>query len=97
MATSVSTPKTENKDLIKRIDHVEGLVIKMAGKLEKIYEVVVGNDKFDQEGLIARIKKLETDSKRIHALKNKLIGAFIAGGAVWTVVWEMVKFWLKHK
>lgn len=97
MATSVSTPKPTEKDLMKRIDHVEGLVIKMAGKLEKIYEVVVGNEKFDQEGLIGRIKKLEADSKKIHALKNKLIGAFIAGGAAWTIVWEMVKFWLKHK
>lgn len=97
MATSVSSPKTTEKDLMKRIDHVEGLVVKMAGKLEKIYEVVVGNEKFDQEGLIGRIKKLENDSKKIHALKNKLIGAFIAGGAVWTFIWEMVKFWLKHK
>ena len=97
MATSVSTPKTAEKDLMKRIDHVEGLVIKMTGKLEKIYEVVVGNEKFDQEGLIGRIKKLEADAKNIHALKNKLIGAFIAGGAVWTLIWEVFKTWIKTK
>lgn len=89
MAGGVITP-TE-KDLMSRIDHVESIVVKMSGKMEKIYDVVVGNETFDQEGLIARIKKLEKEMKGFHAIKNKLIGAFLAGGAVWTVLWEILK------
>jgi cytochrome c556 len=85
------------KDLSQRIEHVEGLMVKMSGKLEKIYDVVVGNETFDQEGVLSRIKKLEGESKKLNDLKNRLIGAFVAGGAVWTVIWEIVKkFILKN-
>lgn len=84
----------QEKDVLSRIDHVENLVVKMSGKLEKIYDVVVGNETFQQEGLLSRIKKLEDDAKKMNAFKNKLIGAFIAGGAVWTVLWEVIKNYL---
>ena len=86
---TVLTPS--EKDLMSRLDHVESIVVKMSSKMEKIYDVVVGNETFDQEGLIARIKKLENESKKLNALKNKLAGAFIAGGAIWTILWEMFK------
>lgn len=95
MSGIVPIGNNENKKLIDRIDQVEGLVIKMNGKLEKIYDVVVGNETFDQEGVLSRIKKLENESSKIHAIKNKLIGAFIAGGAVWTVLWELFKNFIK--
>lgn len=85
----------KDKDVLSRIEHLEGIVVEMSGKLEKIYDVVVGNETYDQEGLLSRIKKLEHENKRLTALKNKLIGAFIAGGAVWTALWEIVKSWLK--
>lgn len=97
MSGTLALHNTEGKDLIQRIDHVEGLVVKMSGKLEKIYDVVVGNETFDQEGLLSRIKKLENESNKLHAIKNKLIGAFIAGGAVWTVLWELFKNFLNSK
>jgi len=87
----------KDKDVLSRIEHLEGIVIKMSGKLEKIYDVVVGNETFDQEGLLSRIKKLEQENKRLTAIKNKLIGAFVAGGAVWTIVWEVFKNWIKTK
>jgi hypothetical protein len=69
----------------------------MSAKMEKIYDVVVGNETFDQEGVLSRIKKLEAESKQLQALKNKLIGAFLAGGAVWTVLLEAIKLWIKNK
>jgi hypothetical protein len=87
----------KDKDVLSRIEHLESIVIKMSGKLEKIYDVVVGNETFDQEGLLSRIKKLEQENKRLTAIKNKLIGAFVAGGAVWTIVWELFKNWIKLK
>ena len=85
----------KDKDVLSRIEHLEGIVVKMSGKLEKIYDVVVGNETFDQEGILSRIKKLEIENKRLTAVKNKLIGAFIAGGAIWTVVLELFKSWIK--
>lgn len=86
---------SNDKDLLERIDHVENLVVRMGSKLDKIFDVVVGNETFDQEGLLSRIKKLEGESVKLNALKNKLIGAFIAGGATWTILWELVKMALK--
>jgi hypothetical protein len=53
---------------------------------------VVGNETFDQTGIISRIKKLEVENDKNQALKNKLIGAFIVGGASWTVIWELIKY-----
>lgn len=97
MSGTLSLHNTGEKDLIQRIDHVEGIVVKMSGKLEKIYDVVVGNETFDQEGLLSRIKKLEHESNKLHAIKNKLIGAFVAGGAVWTFLWELFKNWIQSK
>jgi hypothetical protein len=85
----------KDKDVLSRIEHLEGIVVKMSGKLEKIYDVVVGNETFDQEGILSRIKKLEVENKRLTAVKNKLIGAFIAGGAIWTVMLELFKTWIK--
>jgi hypothetical protein len=85
----------KDKDVLSRIEHLEGIVVKMSGKLEKIYDVVVGNETFDQEGILSRIKKLEIENKRLTAVKNKLIGAFIAGGAIWTVMLELFKSWIK--
>ena len=87
---------SNDKDLLERIDHVENLVVRMGSKLDKIFDVVVGNETFDQEGLLSRIKKLEAESVKLNALKNKLIGAFIAGGATWTILWELVKMALKN-
>jgi hypothetical protein len=63
----------------------------MESKIEKIYDALCGNEKFDQLGLISRIKKLEEENEKYTAIKNKLIGAFLVGGAVWTVAWEMIK------
>lgn len=87
----------KEKDVIKSLEHLETIVLKMSGKMEKIYDVVVGNETFDQEGLITRVKKLEKENQKLTALKNKLIGAFIVGGAVWTFAWELFKQWLKNK
>lgn len=85
------------KDMGSRIEHLEAMIMKIDSRLQKIYDVVVGNETFDQEGLIGRIKKLEAESKKINALKNKLIGAFVAGGAVWTALWEVIKFFMNNK
>ena len=78
-------------DFLTRMDKVEDTLIQINMKLNKIFDVVVGDAKFDQEGIISRVKKLEAENEKNKALKNKLVGAFIVGGAVWTVVFEVIK------
>jgi UDP-glucose 6-dehydrogenase len=89
MSDFVVTPN--EKDVNLRLEHLENIVTKMNNKLEKIFDVVVGNETFDQIGLINRLKNLEKEADKLKALKNKLIGAFIVGGAAWTIIWELFK------
>jgi hypothetical protein len=81
----------KEKDVNLRLEHLENIVTKMNNKMDKIFDVVVGNETFDQVGLINRLKYLEKESDKLKALKNKLIGAFIVGGASWTIIWELFK------
>jgi hypothetical protein len=89
MSTEVTF--TPDKSFLERLNDVENTLVKMESKIEKIYDALVGNEKFDQLGIISRIKKLEEENEKYKAIKNKLIGAFLVGGAVWTVAWEMIK------
>ena len=93
MAEVIFTP---DKSFMDRLSDVEGTLVKMDSKLEKIFDVVVGNETFDQVGLIGRLKKLEKESETNKALKNKLLGAFVMGGALWTIIWELFKNMVKH-
>ena len=93
MAEVIFTP---DKSFMDRLNDVEGTLVKMDSKLEKIFDVVVGNETFDQVGLIGRLKKLEKESEVNKALKNKLMGAFLMGGAIWTIIWELFKNMVKH-
>lgn len=81
----------KEKDVNLRLEHLENIVTKMNNKMDKIFDVVVGNETFDQVGLINRLKYLEKESDKLKALKNKLVGAFIVGGAAWTIIWELFK------
>lgn len=93
MAEVIFTP---DKSFMDRLNDVEGTLVKMDSKLEKIFDVVVGNETFDQVGLIGRLKKLEKESEVNKALKNKLMGAFLMGGAIWTIIWELFKNIVKN-
>jgi hypothetical protein len=48
----------KEKDVNVRLEHLENIVTKMNNKMDKIFDVVVGNETFDQVGLINRLKKL---------------------------------------
>jgi hypothetical protein len=95
MATATSKTSTRttnsNDELKLRVTHVEKIIIKISPQIDEIYKVIVGNEAFQQEGLISRVKKLEDQNEKSNALRNKLMGAFIVGGAIWTVIWEVIK------
>lgn len=78
-------------NLSTRVNHIERTILKISPQIDEIYKVIVGNEAFQQEGLISRVKKLEDQNEKTNALRNKLMGAFLVGGAVWTVIWEVIK------
>lgn len=78
----------------KRLVHLEETLKDVQSMLHKLYHAVVGNDEFDQDGLIKRIKKLEKESENTKAFKNKLIGMSFLGGTALAVVFEIIKAWL---
>ena len=95
MATATRSTSTRSNsnpnDLRNRVTHIEKTILKISPQIDEIYKVIVGNDAFQQEGLITRVKRLEDQNEKSNALKNKLMGAFVVGGAVWTIVWEFIK------
>jgi hypothetical protein len=95
MATSKRENTTisnlQDSDLAARVSHVEKIILKISPQIDEIYKVIVGNDAFQVEGLITRVKKLEEENEKSNALKNKLIGAFIVGGTIWTICLEFFK------
>jgi len=95
MATATKRTTTRaissSDNLSTRVNHIEKTILKISPQIDEIYKVIVGNEAFQQEGLISRVKKLEDQNQKTNALKNKLIGAFFVGGAVWTFVWEIIK------
>lgn len=86
---------TSDQDVLARMNDVENTLVGLGVKIEKIYDVVVGNETFDQVGVIGRLKKLEQEMEKLTAIKNKVLGAFLVGGAVWAVVWEVIRNLLK--
>lgn len=88
---SLETNFTPDKSFLERLNDVETTLVKMESKIGKIYDVLVGDDKFDQLGIISRLKRIEEENEKNKALKNKLIGAFVVGGAAWTIIWEVFK------
>lgn len=94
MADVVFTP---DRDFLDRINQVESTLKDVDYKVDKIYDTIVGNEALGQEGVIMRLKKLERENDKLKEFKNKLVGAFLAGGAIWAVLWELLKQMLKAK
>lgn len=74
---------------MSRLEHVEKTLESVLNKLNKLYVAVVGDEVFDQEGYLHRLKKVEKQVETLNVLRWKLVGAFVGGGAVWSVVWEL--------
>lgn len=76
---------------LQRLNEVEATLKHVDAKLAKIYIAVIGDEKFDQKGIIDRLKTAEGKIEEFSALKNKLAGAFLVGGAAWTLIWEIIR------
>ena len=61
MSEAMAIP--ENSRIVERLEAVEQTLEHLLKQFNKMYNAVVGNEEFDQEGIISRIKKLETDNR----------------------------------
>jgi len=75
----------------ERLDAIEKALEKLVGKLNKLYYAVIGDEEMDQEGYLHRLKRAEKEIEKLQALRYKLVGAFIGGGVIWAVTWELIK------
>lgn len=75
----------------ERLDAMEKTLEKMVSKLNKLYYAVIGDEEMDQEGYLHRLKRAETEIKKLQVIKYKLVGAFIGGGVIWAITWELIK------
>ena len=76
---------------LQRLIDVENTLKHVDTKVDKIYIAVIGNEKFDQKGIIDRLKKVEVEVDDIKSLKMKMTAAFAVGGALWTIIWELIR------
>jgi hypothetical protein len=88
MADSVLSPENA---YLTRLKDLEDTLKDVDSKVAQIYVAVIGDEKFDQKGIITRLKQAETKIDDLTALKYKLMGAFVAGGFIWTIIWEAFK------
>lgn len=84
---------TDNRldSIEKRLDSIEVTLEKVVQNFNKMYLAVVGNETFDQEGILHRLKKVEKEVSHWTKIRLKLIGVFLGGGIAWTVIWELGK------
>jgi len=75
----------------KRLNSIESSLQDVVQNFHKLYVAVVGNETFDQEGIVHRLKKMEKEVDGLTKVKLKLVGIFIGSGAVWAVVWEFLR------
>jgi len=87
----IMTEMTTDTRTVERLDAMERTLESLVHKLNKLYVAVVGDETLDQEGYLQRLKKLEKQVHEHQILKYKLMGAFVGGGAIWTILWEAFK------
>lgn len=95
-------PNELEKEFSQRLDDQEQTLNRLSAKVDKIHDAIVGNTSFDQRGIVDRLKNIENkliktdhDLSKVKDLKNKLIGAFIAAGALLTVLERLLEMALR--
>lgn len=82
----------EYKELKEEIEQLSNCVKKQGECIQKIYNAVVGDEKFGQEGLVQMIKKHDLWIERQKYMWAKIWGGIAVGSAIGTMI---IKFWDK--
>lgn len=75
----------------KRLHHLESTLVEIQGTLRNLYGAIVGDEKFDQKGIISRIKKIEAEQEEHKTFRNKVLGGAVFGGVASGIIFELVK------
>jgi hypothetical protein len=68
----MSEHETNKNDALAMRTDVVATLHKVEAKVNKIYDVVVGNEEFDQKGLLARVKTLEDFADESHGIVSRV-------------------------
>jgi oligoribonuclease (3'-5' exoribonuclease) len=94
----------EERDFLASWSDLISTMHKVDSKLSKLHDVVIGDKEFGTEGIIQKLKNIETDldeikkydfeyiEKQIEDLKtfkSKLIGFSVAAGFIWALILEL--------
>ena len=94
----------EERDFLASWADLVSTMHKVDSKLSKLHDVVIGDKEFGTEGIIQKLKNIETDldeikkydfeyiEKQIEDLKtfkSKLIGFSIAAGLIWALILKL--------
>ena len=82
----------EYTELKKEIEDLREDVKKQGECIQKIYNAVVGDEKFGQEGLVTMIKKHDKWIEKQKFMWAKIYGGIAVGSAIGTLI---IKFWDK--
>lgn len=80
----------EYKELKEEIEQLSDCVKKQGECIEKIYNAVVGDEKFGQEGLVQMIKKHDKWITSQKFMWAKIWGGIAVGSAIGSM---LIKFW----
>jgi len=97
MATSTSSrkaPQEESQLLNQDIIWIKNKLNAIDKDLQRLNNAVTGDRAFGQIGIIQRIDDHEKSISEFKTLKNKIIGASVVVGVVWTGVWTALTKYL---
>lgn len=58
---------------------------------KKVQTRILGDDEYEQEGLIKEVKQIKAYIIKDKALKNRMYGGATVIAVLWTFVWEYIK------
>jgi|1048.fasta_scaffold16169_4 hypothetical protein len=97
MATSINSrkaPQEESQLLNQDIVWIKNKLNTIDKDLQRLNNAVTGDRAFGQIGIIQRIDEHEKSISEFKTLKNKIIGASVVIGVVWTGVWTALSKYL---
>lgn len=78
-------------ELNERQAGMEQKMNKIGNGLERLQTRIVGDEEFEQEGLIKEVKQIKAYITKDKALKNRMYGGATVIAVLWTFVWEYIK------
>lgn len=77
--------------LSKRQADMELKMIEIGNSFDKLQKRIIGDEEYEQEGLIKEVKLIKAYISKDKALKNRMYGGATVIAVLWTFIWEYIK------